>query len=269
MGMKIKALHIGDIMLDMSFCLFGNKPGRKNWVPINSFLILGAESPILVDTGLRDPSILLPFGMLAMELPEQNIVQLLREEGLEPGDIGYIIHTHLDPDHTGKNPLFPNARIVVQRKEIAFHAAGYMPGHCPDLPWFVDNMDRIEFIDGDIELFPYIKCVLAIAHTGGHQHIEVMTDDGKAIMCGDTVYDFPMQLENPEGIWPPGNTNDQARTQVEIHKLKVELKKGAMILPAHAYEVYDRYKLGKRLGDKYYTPEGFPELEWPQKEGGT
>ena len=265
MGLKVKALHLGDIMLDWSFMLFNFNPGRKTFCPINSFLILGAESPILIDTGIRDPTILEPVGMKVFETPEQDIIKLLREEGLEPADIGYIIHTHLDPDHTGKTPLFPNARVVVQRREIAFHAAGYMPGHSPDLPWFISNMHRIEFIDDDIELFPGIKCVLAIAHTGGHQHIEVQTDDGKAIICGDTVYDIPMQLEErvPGIVWPAGNCYDQARLQMELHKLKKGLRRGNLILPAHCYEVYDRYQLGKKLSDKRTNYEGFPSLDWP------
>jgi N-acyl homoserine lactone hydrolase len=151
MGLKVKALHLGDILGDWSFILWSFNPGRKNWGAVNSFLILGAKSPILVDTGIRDLKMLDLFGMKAVETPEQDIVSLLKEEGLEPSDIGYIIHTHLHIDHTGKTPLFPNAKIVVQRQEMAFHAAGYMPGQSPDLPWFINNMHRIEFVEGDIE----------------------------------------------------------------------------------------------------------------------
>jgi len=62
--------------------------------------------------------------MKGWQAPEQDIMKLLREEGLERGDIGYIIETHLDIDHTGKTPFFPNARIIVQRKEMAFRSLG-------------------------------------------------------------------------------------------------------------------------------------------------
>jgi glyoxylase-like metal-dependent hydrolase (beta-lactamase superfamily II) len=267
MGLKVKALHIGDILGDWSFILFGFNPGRKTWGAVNSFLILGAESPILVDTGIRDLKMLDLFGMRAVETPEQDIVRLLREEGLELPDIGYIIHTHLHIDHTGKTPLFPNAKIVVQRQEMAFHAAGYMPGHSPDLPWFINNMHRIEFIEGDTELFPGIKCVLANAHTEGHQHIEVQTDEGKVIICGDTVYDIPFQLEErvPGFMWPSGNCNNQGRSQAEMYKLKKELMRGTPILPSHSYDVYDRYQVGKRRSDKTTNYEGYASLDWPPK----
>ena len=229
MGLKIKALHIGDVCCDWSWLLFGYNAGRKSCVPVNSFLILGSESPILVDTGMHDPKIMENYLMLGTELPEQDIVKLVREQGVEPEDVGYIIHTHLHADHCGKNHLFPNAKSVIQRKEIAFSAGEYMPGQCPDLHWFVENIDRVEFIDGDIELFPGIKCVLSIAHTGGHQYVEVETDDGKAIMCGDNVYDIPMQLEGKhpsEKIWPTGNFYDQGKLQWELYKLKKELERG-------------------------------------------
>jgi glyoxylase-like metal-dependent hydrolase (beta-lactamase superfamily II) len=268
MGLKIKAFHIGDTTVDWAFILFGFNPGRKTCASIISFLILGAEAPILVDTGVRDINLFPPI-MKGWQLPEQDIMKLLREEGLDPGDIGYIIQTHLDIDHTGKTSLFPNAKIVIQRKEMAFHAAYYCKlGHSPDLPWFVSNLDRVEFIDGDVELFSGLKCVLAPAHTAGHQHVEVQTDGGKAIIVGDTVYDIPMQLEERGGPgvnWPPGNCYNQALLQDELVKLKWELKRGSMILPSHTYEPFEKHKLGKKLSDKRTNYEGFPTLDWPPK----
>jgi glyoxylase-like metal-dependent hydrolase (beta-lactamase superfamily II) len=268
MGLKVKALHLGDILMDWSFLLFGYNPGRKTCTPINSFLILGAEAPILVDTGVGDVN-LFSSAMKGWSTPEQDLIRLLREEGFEPGDIGYIIQTHLDIDHTGKTSLFPNAKIIVQRKELAFQASYLRKlGKCPDLPWFMSNLDRVEFIDGDMELFSGIKCVLAAAHTEGHQHVEVQTDAGKAIMVGDSVYDIPMQLEERTGagvIWVAGNCHNRTLLMDILFKLKWELKKGSLILPTHTYEPYDRYKLGKRLSDKRSDYEGFPSLDWPPK----
>ena len=79
MGLKVKALHVGDILMDWSFLLFGYNAGRKTCIPINSFLILGAEVPILVDTGIRDVN-LIPPGMKGWETPEQSILKLLGEK---------------------------------------------------------------------------------------------------------------------------------------------------------------------------------------------
>ena len=271
MGLEVKALHIGDVGLDWSFLLLAFQEGRKTWIPINSFLVLGAEKPILVDTGARIvPGMNENMKRIGMNhhftaTQEQDLVRLLREAGLEPGDIGYITHTHLDIDHAGHDDLFPNARIILQRKEAAYAGANYT-GHCPDYPWFASNFDRIDFIDGDIELFPGVKFVLAPGHTGGHQHIEVESEKGRAIICGDNVYDIPLQLEgkHPSGtIWPPGNFFNMEQLLWELRKLKLEYEKGTMILPAHAYEVYDKYKLGKRLGNKTRDYKGFDDFNSP------
>jgi len=268
MGLKVKALHIGDILMDWSFLLFGYNPGRKTCIPIISYLILGSDAPILVDTGVRDVSLFRPIEKGFMT-PEQDLIRLLKEEGLEPGDIGYIIQTHLDIDHTGKTPLFPKAKIIVQREEMGFQASYWSKlGHSPDLPWFISNLNRVEFINGDTELFTGIKCVMAIAHTGGHQHVEVQTAAGKAIMVGDNVYDIPMQLQErggPGKLWPAGNCYNQALLQDVLLKLKRELEKGSMILPSHSYEPLDKLKLGKRLSDKRSDYDGFPTLDWPPK----
>jgi len=267
MALTVKALHIGDILMDWSFLQFAYKPGRKTCIPINSFLILGAGTPILVDTGVLDASIFerWGFGEIGFVEPEQDLVKQLREEGIEPGDIGCVIQTHLHIDHTGNTPKFPKARIVVQRSEMAFEASyGFQAS--PDLPWFVTNFKRLELINGDMELFSGVKCVFAPGHSGGHQHVEVQTDRGKIIMVGDTVYDIPMQLEDKVGpgvIWPSGNVINQPMLQDLLYKIKAELKKGSIILPAHGYEPFDRYNLGQKRSDKRREYVGFPDMQWP------
>ena len=267
MALTVKALHIGDIMMDWSFLLFAYKPGRKTCIPITSFLILGAGAPILVDTGILDVSIFdhWGYGEIGFQEPEQDLVKQLREEGVEPGDVRCIIHTHVHIDHTGNTFKFPNARIAVQRSEMAY-AASYGFKGSPDLPWYVANFKRLELIDGDTELFSGIKCVLAPGHTGGTQHVEVQTDRGKMIMVGDTCFDIPMQLENKVGpgvIWPSGGACNQPMLQDTLYKLKNELKKGSLILPTHAYELFDQYKLGQKRSDKRREYAGFPDMQWP------
>jgi glyoxylase-like metal-dependent hydrolase (beta-lactamase superfamily II) len=268
MGLQIKALHLGDVALDWSRLAIDFNQGKKTWVPVNSFLILGSETPILVDNGFDKAETMDKFGMRGCETPDQDIIKLIRKQGVGPEDIGYIIHTHMHVDHCGKNELFPNAKIVVQRKEMGFAAGELKPYHCIYLPWFISNLDRMEFLDGDFELFPGIKCVLAEGHTGGHQHVEVESEQGKAIICGDNVYDIPIQLEgrHPTGrLWPIGSYYHLGVLMRELYKLKKENERGTLILPSHGYEVYDRYKLGERFGDKRRDYEGFSSYEWPPK----
>ena len=83
-------------------------------VPILTFLIKGAEVPILVDTGFREPE----RAMNVMKLgphrakPEWDLIRQLKAHGVEPEEVKYVILTHLHYDHCGKCDLFPNAQII-------------------------------------------------------------------------------------------------------------------------------------------------------------
>ena len=61
--------------------------------------------------------------------------QLLADRGLDTGDIDFIVLTHLDWDHCMNLPLFPDTRVIVQRKEWdalpphPFIASGFAPDY--------------------------------------------------------------------------------------------------------------------------------------------
>lgn len=52
MGLQVKALHIGDLGVDWSRLVLGHNQGRKTWMPCISFLILGAETPLIGIPGI-------------------------------------------------------------------------------------------------------------------------------------------------------------------------------------------------------------------------
>ena len=53
---------------------------------------------------------------------------MLRQRGLEPGDIDVVINTHLHWDHCSNNALFPKATFYVQRDELGY-ACAPLPVH--------------------------------------------------------------------------------------------------------------------------------------------
>jgi hypothetical protein len=85
---------------------------------------------------------------------------------------------------------------------------------------------------------------------------------------GDIIYDIAMQLDEhiPGRDFMLGNFVDREASLEWQTKLKREWKKGTMILPAHGYEPYDKYKLGKRLSDCWDNFDGFPTADWPPKK---
>ncbi len=81
------------------------KAGYARWVTPGqlyadgTITLVKGQHNVLVDTGLP--------------LDRQTIVERLRAEHLEPGDVDFVVCTHGHSDHVGNNSLFPNATFVV------------------------------------------------------------------------------------------------------------------------------------------------------------
>jgi len=261
----VRALHTADIVAKWRFILTDWNPDRYTCGPINVYLILGGEKPVIVDTGMHDLNGFKGVPLKGYATPEQDLVKILKSEGVDPKDVGTVIHTHLDPDHAGNDNLFPNAKIIVQKKEMIAKLFG---GWFPDFPWFAANWRRMKFIEGDVEVLPGIKCILTGGHSQGHQIVELQTSAGKTLIVGDIIYDIAMQLDEhiPGRDFLLGNFSDKEASLEWQAKMKKEWKKGTMILPAHDYAPYDKYKIGKRLSDCWNNFDGFPTLDWPPKK---
>ena len=89
-------------------------------------LIEGAEGLVLVDTGFglddtRNPRQLgLPFTTVVRPRADaaETAISQIRELGFEPGDVRHIVTTHLDLDHAGGLPDFPDAEVHLLGTEL-------------------------------------------------------------------------------------------------------------------------------------------------------
>jgi len=185
-------------------------------VPILAFLIEGGPEPILVDTGMRSPQRAMEIHRLGphRETPEWTLEAQLAGHDLRPGDIATVILTHMHYDHAGGCQKLPNARFVLQRRELEAAAAPIGPRHLQigsrdmffdrkDVAAIVDELwDRVELIEGDKRLLPGIDCVLyENSHTPGSQCVYVDTADGVVGLVGDMVRKVDLNVD--QGI-PPG-----------------------------------------------------------------
>lgn len=172
-------------------------------------LIEGAEGLVLVDTGFglddtRKPRQLgLPFTALVRPRLDaaETAVNQVRSLGFDPGDVRHIITTHLDLDHAGGLPDFPDAEVHLMGRELdaamrpSLHdRMRYVAAHWSHGPRWVqheiegeqwmgfDSVRVLQGSDAEILLIPLP------GHTHGHTGVAVRRADGWLLHCGDAYF---------------------------------------------------------------------------------
>jgi len=202
--------------------------GQGGWLePARSvchcLLVEGADGLVLVDTG---------FGRGDVERPAQlgrffNTVvnpQLIGAEtahaqilarGFQPADVRHIVTTHLDLDHSGGLPDFPDAEVHLLSKELAAALSPdwrsrtrYIPAHWLHGPRWVEHdaggdewmgFEAVRILPGsggEILLIPLP------GHTLGHTGVAIRRGDGWLLHCGDAYFHYG-EVETPPHC-PPG-----------------------------------------------------------------
>jgi len=134
-----------------------------------------------------------------------HLPTVLGHAGIERDDVDTVVLTHLHEDHYGwtvdatGTPLFPNARHVVQRSEIASLAADDS-----SLAYVVEPLRRaglLHQIDGRVSVqggpgHSSLTAVPTPGHTAGHQSVLVDGGQGRIMITGDVLV-HAVQLAAP------------------------------------------------------------------------
>lgn len=246
MTYEIKLLDILDIELEASFLVLARGMGTTARVKTWSYLILGGDDPILVDTGASRPEIMERLGMTGIQTDEMKLENQLAVHGVTIGDVRWILHTHHHIDHAGQDDRFPKATVITSRRELEYSASGLMGGQYP--PEYVKHhIDRLHTpgalrlldleLSGPDELFPGIVCEAAGGHTEGSMNILVETAEGTACICGDVIYDVQNQIVDPIyqvlDYEPQPTGNHGTTKRQEKAAVKRALNSGTFVLPIH------------------------------------
>ena len=178
-------------------------PGPDNTIPaVTRCLLIESEAGlILVDNGWGDK---LPDKMRAiLDLQGRGrITAQLAEVGYQPDDVEIVVMSHLHNDHVGGStqwetedgsegplvPLFPNARHIVQRIDLADAS---FPNERTRATYFADNWlplqarGLLDIVDGPQQLAAGVRTEIAPGHTDALQVVWVESGGESLLFLGD------------------------------------------------------------------------------------
>jgi N-acyl homoserine lactone hydrolase len=240
---------------------------KRDWidVPVPAFLVEHpGAGPILVDTGFH-PSVavnpsqnlgrIAPFIFKDVKMdPSQAVTAQLREKGIPPGDVRFVVMTHLHMDHASAISEFPQATFVLSTSEwkaatTQGQSRGYVRrqfDHGFDY-WLLDfeGRDASSFsgFARSFDLFGdgSVRAVFTPGHSLGHMSVVVRMRGLEALITGDAVY----LRETLESSHLPHRTEDEhvfRRSLREIQQYRKETP-GALIIPGHDWEAWNELEL--------------------------
>lgn len=216
---------------DQGIMTYQRHYGVRIHIPIYCYYLEGPRK-VLIDTGLEEaipnPAVEKELG-IRTETLEEGLARL----DVAPRDIEAIVHTHLHNDHCENDAMFPQAKVFVQRAELAFCREPHRLDHRYDED-YLEGSDLHE-IDGDTELYPGISVLLTPGHTPGGQSVVIDTaQTGKVALTG-----FCCNEKNFPDAGPavcPGVHTDAIVAWESINRVKKMKERGEvdLIVPCHA-----------------------------------
>ena len=100
--------------------LFGTDRGMVADVPFMFCVARRGEETVVLDAGFVNQAYAQEWGVVDYS----EFRGLLAEVGVRPEDVSLVTLSHLHWDHAGGTSVFPNAKFVIQRRELEYAAGG-------------------------------------------------------------------------------------------------------------------------------------------------
>ncbi len=218
-------------------------------VPVPFFLIRHPAGDAIIDGGnplaiARDPHAHL--GGLADIFvsdmtEEQHCAAQVAGLGIDPGEVAYVVQTHLHFDHTGALGHFPNAAVVVHKRELkaaraaeSAEASGYVRADYerPGLNWRPWSGELDLFNDGTVRL------IETPGHSAGHTSVLLKLDEtGPMLLTADASDNRDMW----EGRAHPRALHSKEDANNSMRKLRaLAADTGALVVFGHDPENWEQ-----------------------------
>jgi len=230
--------------------------------PVQTFLV---EHPgaglVLIDTGFHAAVAVDPrqgmgrlggliFKDLQME-SAQAVPGQLRERGIDPGDVGTVVLTHLHSDHASGIAQFPGATFVVSSAEWDAAAGGGVTDgyikrqfdHAFDyrlLDFESDAADSFASFGRSLDLFGdgSVRIVFTPGHTAGHCSVVLRLAARDVLLTADAAFTHKTIDETAL----PYRMADEHRFRRSLREIQlyIEQHPDALVVPGHDMPAFRR-----------------------------
>lgn len=199
--MKIHVLKLGALDMPMNILYGSDYPEDQSlYCPMYALAIETEIGVILFDTGVNtDPGYIETYIACGnhFDLPEDALINQLNHIGIRPDDVKYIVLSHLHYDHAGNITRFPNAQVLVSRKEFYEVMAAYGRGESDLLIpaayvelWAHSKVNWLLVGEQEVELCPGIKVYnFGAGHSFGMLSVLIESKElGNILAVSDMAY---------------------------------------------------------------------------------
>jgi len=159
------------------------KPDALNRIRLvtNSVLLQRGGDWMLIEAGIGDVLPKKEAGYVNLQ-PQTNLIDRLRERGVRPEDIRWLVLTHLHYDHSGWCtrpdgqggfvPTFPNAEYIVQASQLG---RAFYPSRRDRGSYMKQSLEPVQRaglwkpVQGIVDVAGDVRLLPTGGHTPGHQ----------------------------------------------------------------------------------------------------